>query len=291
MSTEARMFALAIGGIALLTVMDAIAKALAADYGTFQIAFARFAFSALWVGAAALVVRPGWPRRDRLAAHGLRALLMVTTTSAFFYAIGHLPLAEVFVLTYTAPIFVALFGALLLGEKVDRITVAAIACGFAGVVWVALGDAQTGDGAPRPWFALACAIACPVTYALGNVLLRAQTAHEHVVTIVLTQSLLASALLLPAIVAAQATLPTLHGGLMFAALGLFGAGGYLAFASAIAKLPAARVAVADYSGLIWAALLGYLLFAEVPKPSLWAGAVLILGGSLLMLRAKKPKTA
>ncbi|MFN7194153.1 MAG: DMT family transporter, partial [Rhodospirillales bacterium] len=175
MSTEARMFALAIGGIALLTVMDAIAKALAADYGTFQIVFARFAFSALWIGAAAFVLRPGWPRRDRLAAHGLRAVLMVATTSAFFYALGHLPLAEVFVLSYTAPIFVALFGALLLSEKVDRITAVAIACGFAGVVWVALGDAQADETVPRPWFALACAIASPVTYALGNVLLRAQT--------------------------------------------------------------------------------------------------------------------
>ncbi|MCA3260950.1 MAG: DMT family transporter [Telmatospirillum sp.] len=290
MSIETRMFALAIGGIALLTVMDAIAKALASDYGTFQIVFARFAFSALWIGAAALVVRHGWPRRDRLSAHGLRALLMIATTSAFFYALGHLPLAEVFVLTYTAPIFVALFGALLIGEKVDRITVAAIACGFAGVVWVALGDAHAGDGAPRPWFALACAIASPVTYALGNVLLRAQTAHEPVLTIVLTQSLIVSALLLPVAVYDFAV-PTLQDSLLFAALGLFGAGGYLAFASAIAKLPAARVAVADYSGLIWAALLGYVLFAEVPKPSLWAGAVLILGGSLLMLRAKKPKPA
>ena len=290
MSTETRMFALAIGGIALLTVMDAIAKALAADYGTFQIVFARFAFAALWIGAAALVLRPGWPRRDRLAAHGLRALLMVATTSAFFYAIGRLPLAEVFVLTYTAPIFTALFGALLLGEKVDRITSVAIACGFAGVVWVALGDAQAGESAQHPWFALACAIACPVTYALGNVLLRAQTAHEPVVTIVLTQSLIVSALLLP-VVAYDAVLPTVQDGALFAALGLFGAGGYLAFANAIAKLPAARVAVADYSGLIWAALLGYVLFAEVPKPSLWAGAALILGGSLLMLRAKKPKPA
>jgi drug/metabolite transporter (DMT)-like permease len=286
MSMQTRMFLIAVLGIAFLTVMDAIAKALTADYGTLQIVLARFAFATLWIGAVAAATRPGWPRRDRLAAHALRALLMIVTTSAFFYALGHLPLADVFVLAYTAPIFVALFGALLLKEKVGGTTMVAIACGFVGVIVIALGGAGTSADGTRPWLAIGCAVASPVTYALSTVLLRAQTAHESVVTIVLTQSLIVTSILVPATVL-HFQMPTQADWLAFAALGFCGAAGYLAFAHAIAKLPAAQTAVADYSGLIWAAAIGYFYFAETPRPTMWLGATFIVGGSILMLRAKK----
>lgn len=287
MAARPRMFLLAVLGIAFLTLMDAVAKALAADYHTLQIVLGRFGFATLWIAALAIFLRPGWPRRERLGAHGIRAVLMIATSSAFFYALGHLPLADVFVLAYTAPMFVALFGALLLKEPVERGTLGAIVCGFAGVLVIALGGVGADGHGARPWLAIGCAVASPVTYALGTVLLRAQTAHEPVLTIVLTQSAIVALLMLPA-TAGVFDMPTRDHWIAFAALGFLGAAGYLAFAHAIAKLPAAQVAVADYSGLIWAAGIGFFYFAETPRPTMWAGAALIVGGSALMLRKKKP---
>jgi S-adenosylmethionine uptake transporter len=115
MNIDARFFALAVFGIALLTGMDALAKALAGGYGTFQIVFFRYAVSLLVFAAAIPLLRPQWPRRERLGAHAARAVLTIVTGATFFYALGKLPFTQVFAIAYTGPIFVALFGAMLLG--------------------------------------------------------------------------------------------------------------------------------------------------------------------------------
>ncbi len=291
MNIDARFFALAVFGIALLTGMDALAKALAGGYGTFQIVFFRYAVSLLLFAAAIPLLRPEWPRRERLGAHAARAVLTIVTGATFFYALGKLPFTEVFAIAYTGPIFVALFGALLLGEKVRWPTMAAIACGFAGVLVIAA-DGPAGGGDTQQYLALACAIASPVSYALGVVLLRSQTLHESVPTILIVQAAMITLGL--AIVAGPSfTMPDGADLWAIGGIGLLGAAGIYAFSAAIAKLQAAQVAAADYSGLIWAAMLGYVAFGETPRPAMWIGALLILAGSATMLlvkarAAKKP---
>ncbi len=284
MNIEARFFALAVLGIALLTGMDALAKALAAAYGTLQIVFFRYAVSLLLFTAAIPLLRPQWPRRERLGAHAARAVLTVATGVTFFYALGKLPFTEVFAIAYTGPIFVALFGALLLRERVGGPTVAAIACGFAGVLIIAV-DGPAGQGDTRQWLALACAIASPVSYALGVVLLRSQTLHESVPTILIVQAAMVTGGL--AILAGSSfRAPDFADFWKICGIGLLGAAGIYAFSAAIAKLKAAQVAAADYTGLIWAAMMGYFAFGETPRPALWIGATLILAGSATMLLVK-----
>lgn len=284
MTGETRAFALAVFGIALLTGMDALAKALAEGYGTFQIVFFRYAVSLLWFAAAWPLLRPAWPRRDRLPTHAARAVLTIVTASTFFYALGKLPFTDVFALAYTGPIFVALLGALLLGERVRWPTAVAIALGFAGVLVVAA-DGWGGQGDDPQWLALACAVGSPVSYALGVVLLRSQTAQESVPTVLMVQTvMIAGGLALVAGPTFRA--PDTADLWAIGAIGLLGAAGIYAFSSAIAKLQAAKVAAADYSGLIWAALLGYFVFAETPRATTWIGALLILAGSATMLLAK-----
>ncbi|MBL8655252.1 MAG: DMT family transporter [Alphaproteobacteria bacterium] len=284
MNIDARFFALAVFGIALLTGMDALAKALAGGYGTFQIVFFRYAVSLLLFAAAIPLLRPEWPRRDRLGAHAARAVLTIVTGATFFYALGKLPFTEVFAIAYTGPIFVALFGALLLGEKVRWPTMAAIACGFAGVLVIAA-DGPAVGGDTQQYLALACAIASPVSYALGVVLLRSQTLHESVPTILIVQAAMITGGL--AIVAGPSFhMPDSADLWAIAGIGALGAAGIYAFSAAIAKLQAAQVAAADYSGLIWAAMIGYAAFGETPRPAMWIGALLILAGSATMLLVK-----
>lgn len=291
MNIDARFFALAVFGIALLTGMDALAKALAGGYGTFQIVFFRYAVSLLLFTAAIPLLRPEWPRRERLRAHAARAVLTIVTSTTFFYALGKLPFTEVFAIAYTGPIFVALFGALLLGEKVRWPTMAAIACGFAGVLVIAA-DGPAGGGDTQQYLALACAIASPVSYALGVVLLRSQTLHESVPTILIVQAAMITIGL--AIVAGPSfTMPDSADLWAIGGIGALGAAGIYAFSAAIAKLQAAQVAAADYSGLIWAAMIGFFAFGETPRPAMWIGAALILAGSatMLLVKAKAAKKA
>lgn len=290
MNIDARFFALAVFGIALLTGMDALAKALAGGYGTFQIVFFRYAVSLLLFAAAIPLLRPQWPRRERLRAHAARAVLTIVTSTTFFYALGKLPFTEVFAIAYTGPIFVALFGALLLGEKVRWPTMAAIASGFAGVLVIAADGPAGGGGDTQQWLALACAIASPVSYALGVVLLRSQTLHESVPTILIVQAAMITLGL--AIVAGPSfTMPDSADLWAIVGIGLLGAVGIYAFSAAIAKLQAAQVAAADYSGLIWAAMIGFFAFGETPRPAMWIGALLILAGSatMLLFKAKAAK--
>lgn len=279
----------ALAGVGILTVMDAIVKSLSGSFGTSQIVLMRFACGSVWLALLIPVLRPGWPGRDRLPAHALRAILTVVTTGSFFFALGRMPLAELFALTFTAPIFMAVFGALLLREKLTGPILIAVGLGFAGMLVIVSGGSASASTGPVEPIALAAAFAAPVTYALGMVLLRSQTAHEPLVVIILVQSLLVSALVAPLAVLDfdPIPLPTLA---IFLAVGLMGAVGNLAFGFALSRMTAARFGVIDYTGLLWAAAIGYLAFGEVPRPAVWIGAGLIIAGCMIAIRSRSAKT-
>src|SRR5262249_48897127 len=150
-----------------------------------------------------------------------------------FYALGHLPLAEVFVLALTSPIFIALFAALFLKEPVKPAVAFAILAGFAGVLVMVFGDNAHSSGSYEP-LALASALLSPVTYALGIVLLRAQTAREPVTVILATQALMVAAMVFP-IVAVVPVIPASNDLTAFAAVGVLGSVGHLAFGNGLKR--------------------------------------------------------
>ncbi|MFL5203250.1 MAG: EamA family transporter, partial [Microvirga sp.] len=120
----------AAAGIAVLSIMDAVIKGMSVYYPTFQVAFLRFACGSLVVAGVVAVLKPGWPSRETVAANAIRSVIAVVTALSFFYALGQLPLAETLVLSFLSPMFIALFGMLMLKEKVDARIVGAIGIGF-----------------------------------------------------------------------------------------------------------------------------------------------------------------
>jgi drug/metabolite transporter (DMT)-like permease len=283
-------FLLASIGILLLTGMDGLVKNLSAGYPTFQIVFMRFAFTALFIGIVMLGLRQRWPSRDRSKAHLGRAILMVLAASSFFYALGRLPLAEVFAISLTSPIFVAVFAAVFLKEPVGLRVMLAIGSGFLGMLVIVFAGGPGTGAFGHPPLALACALLSPVIYALGIVLLRAQTMQEPIAAIVTAQSLFVALLLSP-VVAVQFVAPTPAHWAQFVGIGLLGSAGYLAFATGLKGLSAARFSVVEYTGLIWAALFGYAFFGEVPRLAVWLGALLIIAGCLIVISEKVSKAA
>jgi drug/metabolite transporter (DMT)-like permease len=215
-----------------------------------------------------------------------RAALMMTTTALFFFALGRLPLVDVFVLSFTAPVFTALFAAALLGERVGGATWGAIALALAGVAIILAGQGIE-QGARRDVIAYAAALGAPVTYALGLVLLRFQTLRESLPVIVFTQSaMIAVVLALP--VALTGALPAPVHWPAIAALGVLSAMGYMAFVAGLRGLGAARFAVVEYTGLVWATLIGIVVFAEWPGALFWPGAALVIAGCSIASRARAP---
>ena len=266
----------ALAGLALLCAMDAVIKDVAGRYPVFEIAFARYLFGSLVIGALAAVARPGWPSRETLRANGLRALLVVVTATTFFYALARLPLAETVALSFLSPIFVALAANLILGEAVDRRVVSGIAAGFAGMVVIVAG--KTGLSFEGSFWGVAAVLLSAVTYALSMVLLRARAQTDPVVTIVAIQNAAPAAILLvPALLVWRP--PSLEDWGLLAFIGTLGVLGHLLMARAYAKAQAARLASLEYTALIWASLFGFAFFGEVPTVATLAGAALIVVGA------------
>jgi drug/metabolite transporter (DMT)-like permease len=149
---------LALVAILLLTIMDSVIKSLSQRFNALEIMYFRQGFGVVFAAALFLWFRPGWPSPAQWRGHLLRTLIMMATGLMFFHALGRMPLAELFVYTFTAPMFTALFGFLILKERLGPAAGAGLALGFAGILAIVLTDpnarfgAHTWDGlAPACW--------------------------------------------------------------------------------------------------------------------------------------------
>jgi drug/metabolite transporter (DMT)-like permease len=271
----------AAAGIAVLCTMDAFIKIVAGRYPTFEVAFLRFAAGSVVALLAVAALRPGWPSRETVVANAGRAALGVVTATTFFYALGQLPLAETLVLTFLSPMFTALFSVLLLGERADRRILTALGAGFVGTLVVVSG--QIDVEGQRSLSGVVAALVSAVCYAFGLVLLRARAQRDHFIVIVAFQNV-GPMLIIAPFAAAVWTPPASADLALFLLIGVFGVAGHVLLTTAFARAEAARLAPLEYTALIWAGLLGYFVFDEVPTLATALGAALIVAGAALATR-------
>lgn len=278
------LVALAVVAEGLLTLMDALIKALSGRYPTLQIAFLRFGFGLAGAAVYAAWIRPGWPTREAAKFGALRAAIIVVAATTFFYGLALLPLADAIALGFIAPVLTALFGVLLLGERLDWRILLALAGGFSGMLLIVGGGLGGGRGFDRDVVIGATAILISaVAYALNIVLLRHRATRDPLAQIVLFQNL-GPAVLLAIPVLWVWTPPTLADYAIFALLGTLGVTAHTMLAHAFARIEAARLAPVGYVTLVWGVLFGFLFFAEVPGLTTLAGAALIVLGTLVSQR-------
>ena len=139
-SSPAPAILLAALGIGLLSLMDATIKGLSDRYGVTEIAFARYLVGTVVMAGVLGALRPGWPSAETWRTNGLRAVLVVATALCFFHGLSVLPLAEALALSFLSPVFIALFAALLLRERVRPPVWAGLVVGFLGVGIVVAGQ-------------------------------------------------------------------------------------------------------------------------------------------------------
>ncbi|WP_353181982.1 DMT family transporter [Bosea sp. (in: a-proteobacteria)] len=268
-------------GIALLTGMDAVMKGQMRQHPFALALFMRFAMGGLCALAVLAVARPARPTRDSVIGNLARVPLVVLTAGSFFYSISELPLAEALTLSFLAPVFVALLGGLLLRETIDRRVLQALAFGLAGMlvmVWPRLQGHVGGAG-----LGVAAALFSAVSYAFNLVLLRRIAMREHPTVIVAFQNVgPALCLAVPAASLFEPIAPADLALYLFA--GALGVAGHLTLTSAYARAAASRLAAIEYTALIWASLLGFHLFGEVPLYTTYLGALLIVAGAVAVSR-------
>lgn len=270
--------------IGLLTLMDAVMKAVSGPFSAVQILWLRFALTAAMAGLLLVAWRLPFPAPRTMPRHLLRAVMILISNGTFIYALGALPLAEVFALALTAPLFLAALGAITLKETVTKLTLLGLALGFCGMLVIVFGEqwraGGAGAGGTHPPLAVLAALVAPVTYAIGIVLLRQQATGEAPAQVVFVQALLVTVLVAPFVLASSwSTSPLAHWP-AFLAIGATSTAGYLILVAALAGLTAVRYSVIEYTGLLWAGLIGWLWFAEQPSTSLLLGSLFIFAGAL-----------
>jgi drug/metabolite transporter (DMT)-like permease len=273
----------------LLSLMDAIIKILTARYATFQIAFLRFASGLVWASVLLAVVRPGWPSRETVLYNSTRSVLVVITATSFFYALSQLPLADAVALSFLSPLFIALFGALFLKERIDARIGLALVAGFAGMMLIAGARVGSGTYSTGAIYGTAACVLSAVAYGLALVLLRARALRDALSIIVWFQNLGPAVLLAPA-AAFVWTTPTLYDLGLFILIGMIGVAGHFLLASAFARAEAARLAPVHYTTLIWGVVFGYLFFSDLPGTLTLAGAALIIVATVATHRSKAPQS-
>ncbi|MBP9183184.1 MAG: DMT family transporter [Fuscovulum sp.] len=270
------------GSIAAFTAMAVATRAIRDTHDTFEIlAYRSLAGIVLVLVLAAAMGRLGRITAARLPSHGLRNTVHFTGQALWFWAITQSPLAQVFALEFTAPLWVILLSPLLLGERLTQARLVAAAIGFAGILAVARPDFAALDPG------LLAAAACALFFALSMILTKRLTRDEDLVSILFWMCLMQAgfglaisardgALVLPT----AATLPWL------ALIGLAGVTAHLCLTRALQLAPASFVGQVDFVRLPVIALIGAAFYDEPLSLALAFGAALILGANWLSLRSE-----
>jgi len=261
--------------------MDAVMKGLVIVYPVMQAVFLRYVAGTpiVWM---VFLRRPQRLSARSVVANGLRGVLIVVVATSFFFAVTILPLADVIAVSFLAPFFIAILGRTMLKETLPPRILVGLGIGFVGVLVILHGQFVLAERVNAP-LGFAAALLSAITYALSNVLVRRQSMHDSVEAMVMLQTTAAAIVLIP--VGIYFWQPVGLGHLaLFALCGLLGTGGQLMMAWALSHAPASRLAVLEYTSILWAALFGWLAFDEVPTMSTVIGASIIIGACLVTLK-------
>jgi len=262
----------------LFAALDATAKYLSAVFAVPLLVWARYMVHCVFMLAT---VAPSLGRELVITRHPwqltVRALLLVGVTLFGQLALKTMPLAETTALVFVTPLLVALLASPMLGERVSRRAWLATLAGFAGVLLIARpGGAMSGSG-------VVYALGAALCYALYQIMTRQLAASEHPLRLLFTTALGGTVAMSFALFTHwDGTLPTGTQAVLIASLGLYGGVGHFLLIRAFREAPVSTLSPLLYVQLIWATLLGVLVFSHLPDTLALAGMV-IIGASGLSL--------
>lgn len=273
----------AASGIATFSVMDALMKRASIDAGVHAALLWRNIIGAgLGVVVWQIAHPRAWPGR-RMVMHAMRASVTSAMAVTFFWGIVRTPMAVGMALTFIAPIIALFMAGFALGEAITRRALGASVLGLLGVGVIGLGRMQGGGAVEaQAWQGMLAILGSAVLYAANLVIQRHQAQMAPPAEIAFFQSLFTACLLAAAGLAIGMP-PVPHGAVW---LDLYGSAG-LSFVSLMllswgwARAPAHRLLPVEYSGFLWAALMGWIWFGERLDIYTLGGAMLVVAGCWL----------
>ena len=275
-----------IGAAFMFSLAGMSIKMAAGSLSNETIVFWRNAISLAILTPWAFMQRRRWFRRDNMKLITARALAVLAVLYCYYYTVGVIPLADAVLLTFSSPIFVPLLGFLLFRFALDRSVLLAVLIGFLGVS-LAL---QPGAGVFEP-----AALVGLLGGALGGlaiVVLWRMPGSEHPGRIAFFFALIGAAIsAVPMLLSSE--WPGVGDWAPLVMLGLFSTAAHLLLALGCLIAPTDRVITLDYTTVLFASALGWLIWGEEPGLMLVLGGALIIGAGIYVTRPrpKKPPPA
>ncbi len=243
----------------------------------FEIGFFRVFFALLLV--TPWLIRAGWVdlRTEFLPLHAGRAALKLAGQIAYFYAILIMPLADVAAIGFTKPMFVAIGAVLFLGEIMRARRWAAIAIGFLGILIIL----RPASGVFDPW--ILTAVAAAIALAAVTLMMKYLSSREAT-TRILAWNLVISVPIALVLALPVWTTPSLFLLALLLLQGGLGALAQLSMARAMRLADASAITAVEFIRLPLVAILAYIFFGELADFWTWAGAAVILGSTLYLVR-------
>ncbi|MEY1557179.1 DMT family transporter [Yoonia sp. R2331] len=220
--------------------------------------------------------------------HVWRGLVGTTAMGLMFTGLGLLPLPEVTAIGYAAPLLVVIFAAMFLGEEVRGFRLSAVALGMVGVLIVLSPRLSVGAGLnTAETLGAVVVLMGAMMAAMAQVFVRKLVQTEGTAAIVFWFSVTSSTLALFTLPWGWA-MPSPTVVVLLVTAGLLGGTGQILLTSSYRYADASLVAPFDYTSMLLALIIGYLVFDEVPTGTMLLGAgIVILAGVLIIWRERK----
>ena len=280
-----RGIALKLGSVLVFIMMAALIK-LSADHvppGEAVFFRAFFAMPVILVWLALRRELATGLRTQNPYGHLWRGLMGTSAMGFGFAGLAFLPLPEVTAIGYAAPLLTVIFAAMFLGEEVRAFRIAAVGLGLAGVLIVA-SPRLTIDSSAGSSEALGAMLVLfgAVFAALAQVFVRKLVDTERTPTIVFWFSMTATLLSLVTLPWGWVW-PTPLDWVTLIMVGLLGGIGQILLTSSYREADASLIAPFDYASMLFALIIGYVAFDEVPTLTMLAGAGLVIAAGILII--------
>lgn len=254
------------------------------DYPLGEVLLFRYLFASVFfwfilfstAGLAGLVTR-------RPVDHALRSGCGIVSLGLLYFALTRIPIADAIAISYAAPIFITVLSIFLLGEVIGLQRWLAVIAGFIGVLLIARPGAGGWD------IGVVAAAASAFTGALVAIWLRKLSSSEKSVTIGIYYNNLGSLVCLTWVLYAGWLTPRGDDLLLFLGFGL-GCGlqqWWLTVSFRYAE--ASLLAPFEYLAMVFAAIIGFLFWGEVPQLSTWIGAAVIAASGLFIFMRRQKR--
>ena len=275
-NTQAIIWAICAG--LTFSVLNMLMRLMTQNMHSFEAQFLRHVFGFIVMLPFIFRAGPASFMPTSIAGQFSRSAVHMVGLTLWFWALPHLALADMTAIGYTGPIFSMIGAAYLLGEKMRADRWLAALIGFIGVL-IVVGPRMAGTGG---WYTLIMLASAPV-FSLSFLLTKLLTRRDSPQVIVVWQTLVVSLMSLPGALYVWVA-PTPAQWLIFAIGGVLGSAGHFCLTHSLKAADMSATQPIKFLDLIWATVLGLIVFGDQPSSTTLLGGVVIVAATLWIAR-------